>query len=161
MNDIIAFDDKEKRLVMRTTIEQYEIALAKALDENGGNQMDKINDEGLTEYFVDGAYIRQLLIPKDTTIVSRLWTQERLWVIISGDVTVTSELGRHRYIAPYIGMAPFGTKVALYAHEDTLWLAITGAKSTNSEDVKLEVTTENYNAITYPWDKLEYKGDNQ
>jgi len=156
--EIIPYDDKEGRLAKRVTIEQYEYALAEALGPDG-NKVDEINEKGLTEYFVEGAYIRQLFIPAGTTIVSKLWNRERLWVITEGDVSVVSETGKQRIKAPYIGMAPFGSKVALYAHEDTMWLAITGAESTNSEDVAKEVTAQTYNELTYPWDKLEFKGD--
>lgn len=154
----IAVDDKEGRLSARSMIETYESKLKEYVGSERG-EMDDINDEGLTEYFVDGAYVRTLLIPKGVTIVSTLWKKERLWIIASGDVTFTTELGTRRVKAPFVEMAPYGTKVALYAHEDTLWCAITGTDSSVPADVEEEMTTKNYEGFVYPWDKLEDKGE--
>jgi hypothetical protein len=152
----VSLTDKEGRLALRSKIDQYAEALQKEVGSDRGN-MDEVNQEGLTEYFVDGAYIRELIIPKGQTIVSELWNRDRLWVITYGDVTITTELGRQRITGPYIGMAPFGSRVALYTHEETQWLAITGAKATNSEDILKEVKVNDYSDLSYPWDKLESK----
>lgn len=151
-------DDREGRLANRSVLEEYERSLKDVFGSERG-EMDEINEKGLNEYFVDGAYIRTLFIPAGVTIVSKLWKKERLWIIVYGEVTFLTEMGRRRVKAPLIEMAPFGTKVALYAHQDTLWCAITGAKADNSDDVVEEVTTEDYSELTYPWDLLEHKGD--
>jgi hypothetical protein len=155
---LIAPTDKRNRLANRNLIEHYANAVRNEFDDAEEFVKD-IDSKGLVEWFVHGAYVRQLTIPKETTIVSDLWNRERLWVIVKGDVSVTSELGNTRIKAPYIGMAPFGSKVALYTHEETVWLAITGAESTTSEEVKEEVRAKDYNEVTYPWELIEYKGD--
>lgn len=156
----VAVDDKEGRLASRNLIDSYEERLKEFVGSDHGER-DEINANGLTEYFVDGAYVRSLLIPKGVTIVSALWKKERLWVIASGDVTFTTELGTRRVKGPFVEMAPYGSKVALYAHEDTLWLAITGTESNNSDEVEEEMTTKNYTGLTYPWDKLAHKGEDE
>ena len=154
----IAIDDKDGRLAARSTIESFQLAMQEVVGSERG-EAEELNDKGLTEYFVEGAYIRSLLIPAGMTIVSRLWNRERLWIIVSGDVTFTTELGRRRVKAPLVEMAPFGTKVALHAHEDTLWIAVTGADSDNNEDVENEVMTNDYNELSYPWDMIEHTGE--
>jgi len=157
--DVVKVDDKDTRLSVRNVIDALEASMLREFGTSE-EQCERLNGDGrLQEWFVDGAYIRQLTIPADTAVVSRLWNRERLWVIIKGDVTITTELGRERIKAPYIALAPWGTKVALYAHEDTLWLAITGAKATNHEEVEEEVLVKDYDELIYPWDKLEHKGD--
>lgn len=161
-NDVIynpvSINDKEGRLATRSLIDSYEKKLIDVIGSEHG-VMDEVNQEGLNEYFVGGAYTRSLLIPKGITIVSKLWKKERLWVIVSGDVTFTTETGTRRVKGPFIDMAPYGSKVALYAHEDTLWLAITGAESTDSKSIEEEVVVENYSELVYPWDKLEKEGE--
>lgn len=154
----VSIADKEGRLVERNLINAYENKLKEIAGSETGNA-EEINANGLNEYFVGGAYIRSLLIPKGQTIVSKLWKKERLWVIVSGDVSFKTEVGTRRVKAPFVEKAPFGSKVALYAHEDTLWIAITGADSTNSEDVEKEMVAKDYAELTYPWDKLEYEGE--
>ena len=147
----ISEDDKESRLAIRNLIENYTKAMQEEFGERG--EMDRVNDEGLTEHFVGGAYIRQLLIPKGITMVSALWNKDRFWIISEGEVDVLTEFGKQRIKAPYYGMAPFGSRVALLALEDTMWFAITGAKSDNSSDVEAEIIVKDHKELSYPWTK--------
>jgi hypothetical protein len=150
--------DKTGRLAARSNIEHFENIL-KSIAGDGGNEADQINADGLVEHFVGGAYVRELLIPKDKFIVSRIWNKVRMWIIVSGEVTFSTEMGVQRVKAPYTKIVPHGSKVALYTHEDTLWFAITGAESTDSESVKDEVTADDYSECDYPWDKIEHTGE--
>lgn len=154
----IAVDDKEGRLIARSGIDAYEKALQNLVGSETGD-MDSINDNGLKEHFAGGSYVRELFIPKDCSIVTQIWNKERMWIIASGEVTFTTEMGTKRIKAPYTEIVPSGSKVALYTHEDTLWFAITGAKSMSTDNIKEEVIAETYSDCVYPWDKLEYKGD--
>jgi hypothetical protein len=154
----IAIDDKQNRLLFRDKIDQYEQALKDALGSETGD-LDEINSKGLVEYFVGDAYTRQLFIPADTTMVSKLWNKERLWIIATGDVTITTEAGQQRVKGPHVMQPIFGSKVALYTHADTLWFAVTGAKSTDSKSIEEEVVAKDYSEFTYPWDMLEDKGE--
>lgn len=150
----VAVDDRAGRLAVRDKIERYESFLKAACGSDRG-EADQINDNGLKEHFVGGSYIRELFIPKDITIVSRIWNKDRFWIIATGEVTFTTEMGTKRVKAPYTEAVPPGSKVALYTHEDTLWFAITGADATNSDDVEKEVIAETYSDCVYPWDLLE------
>lgn len=134
--------DKDGRLKARVKIEAFETALESAL--GGTGDMQEINNNGLKEHFVEGAYIRELFIPKDTAIVSKIWNKTRMWIIATGEVTFTTEMGTQRVKAPYTKIVPHGSKVALYTHEDTLWFAITGSKATNSDDVEKDVIAKDY-----------------
>ena len=152
----VAVTDKEGRLTVRAGIEKYEEALKKLMGSDSGD-MDAVNEEGLKEYFAGGSYIRELFIPKDTTIVSQIWNKTRMWIIATGEVTFVTEMGIKRVKAPYREVVPHGSKVALYTHEDTLWFAITGTDAANSEEVEEDVIAKDYDACTYPWDELDDK----
>ena len=153
----IAVDDRRGRELARSTIENYERVLKETVGSETGD-MDEINDDGLKEHFVGGAYVRELFIPKDCTIVSKIWNKERMWIIASGEVTFTTEMGTKRVKAPYTEIVPHGSKVALYTHEDTLWFAITGTETMSSDKIEEEVIAENYSDCVYPWDELAYGG---
>jgi hypothetical protein len=151
----IAADDREKRLVQRQGIEKYEAALKAHVGSDHGDR-DAINDDGLQEFIVGGAYTRVLTIPADTTIVSKLWTKERLWIIIYGRVRIVHEMGEEVIEGPYVGQAPFGSKVALYTETETMWAAVTGCPDTeNIDELESIMTTENYDQLTYAWSALE------
>ena len=154
-NNIIPADNKELRLEQRNIIETYKEALQAHLGSERG-EVDEINAQGLQEYLIGGAYTRVLNIPAGVSIVSELWNRERLWIIVSGTVAVKSEEGDMLIEGPYIGKAPFGSRIALYAETDVLWAAITGVSET--EDVtKVEdvVKAKGYSDFTYPWDLVE------
>ena len=152
----VAVDDKEGRLAVRSKLELYESALKQALGSERGD-MDEINEDGLQEFFIGSAYVRCLSIPKDITIVSKIWNRERLWIISEGEVTFVTEMGLRRVKAPYTEVVPPGSKVALYTHEDTVWYAMTKVEATSLENVEDEVIVQTYSDFTYPWDELEYK----
>lgn len=88
--------------------------------------VDYLNEKGLCEYIVDGAYIRGLKIPHSNMITSEIWKRQRLWIVIKGDFTYWTDKIRKRIKAPYIGYAPYGESVNIYSHEDTEIYAITG-----------------------------------
>lgn len=157
--DIVAEDDKEGRLANRSVIEEYKLAIQKREGSDRGIA-DEINDEGLTERIFDGVYARELVIPKGVTMVSELWNRERLWVIMTGRVSILSEMGRKEITAPYVGIAPFGTRIALYTHEETRWMAVCNANDCEDlKDVENKIKITDYSGFTYPWDLLEDKGE--
>jgi NADPH-dependent 2,4-dienoyl-CoA reductase/sulfur reductase-like enzyme len=147
----ISLLDKKGRLYIRDKIESFAIAMQTLLGSETG-EMDEINEKGLEEHFVGGAYIRGLRIPKGEIIISKLWTKERFWIITEGEVSVTTELWTKRIKAPYTAIAPYGTRVALYAHEETMWYAITGG--TDKDTIEDEIFTKDHSGIKYPWDQL-------
>lgn len=150
----IAMGDKTERLQLREQIEDFKAGLQNVAGSEHGDR-DAINDQGLQEFITGGAYTRVLRIPKDTAMVSELWSRQRLWIIIEGSVLVTTEEGKQELKAPYIGVAPFGSKAAVYAQEDTLWAAITGVDAENVEDVKKELIVQDYDQIAYEWQMIE------
>lgn len=154
--NLVAIDDREGRLAVRSKIENYEEALKKLVGSERGD-CDEINSNGLNEYFLGKAYIRELFIPKDTTMVSKIWNQERSWIISKGEVTIVTEMGTRRVKAPYTEVVPPGSKVALYTHEDTQWLAMTKIKTTSIDGVEAEVIADDYSKCVYPWDLLTDK----
>jgi len=157
--DIVAENDKEGRLANRSIIEEYKLAMQKHVGSERG-MVDEINDKGLTERLFDGVYARELIIPKGITMVSELWNRERLWVIITGRVSILSEMGRKEITAPYVGIAPFGTRIALYAHEETRWMAVCNANDCEDlKDTENKIKVADYSGFTYPWDLLKDKGE--
>lgn len=154
----VAVDDKNGRLAARLKIESFQKSFQEAIGSETG-EMEEINNNGLKEHFIDGGYIRELFIPKGIAIVSRLWTKERFWVIATGEVTFTTEMGTQRVKAPYTKVVPPGSKVALYTHEDTLWFAMVGAEATTNSEAEAELTADDYTECNYPWEELSCHGD--
>jgi hypothetical protein len=148
----ISVDDHEGRIEARRRIDRFHEALDAIAT---GNEVAELNANGLKEYMVDGAYVRELFIPADMFIVSRIWKQDRLWIVASGEISFTTEMGTQRVAAPYRGMLFPGSKAAVYAHKDTLMFAIVGTKSQHLSELEDEVTTMDYRDCEYPWNYLD------
>ena len=142
-------NDKKNRLLRRSDIELLQSSMINEFGEEAFKTVEKMNENGLREFFVGESYIRRLFLPAGKIIVSKLWKKDRLWIIPFGDVTISHELGIERITGPYEGKAPYGSKVVIHSNKDTLWYAITGAKSTNNKDVEKEVTTETYETLEW------------
>jgi len=159
VHDLVEEGDKEKRLQVRGKIEQFESELQGFCEEvygDSGGIVDEINEGGLKEYFLDdGVYIRELFIPKGSIITTQLWKRDRFWIIAYGDVTFRSELGVQRVRGPHRQVAPYGSKVALVTHEDTLWFAISATEASEGEEVKGDVIAQSYEDCIYPWNEGE------
>ena len=101
--------------------------------------MDDSNELGLSEFIVDGSYIRGLFIKHSMIIKSEVWCKQRLWIVSSGDFTYHTTKERRRIKAPYVGLAPYGESVTIFTHEDTQIYAITGVDNSMLENIKDEV----------------------
>lgn len=153
----VSFDDKEGRLHARSLIENFQ----KAIEVEAGNprgEADKVDEDGLEEYLIGGAYTRVITAPHGFCFVSELWRKERLWILLKGTLHVQSELGRSTFSAPYIGPAPHGTKIIGLCEGEVKFAAITGVtETTEVEEVEKFCIAKGYEEISYPWDMLEKK----
>jgi hypothetical protein len=148
----ISVGDQEGRIEARNRIDRFHEALEEI---STGNEVAELNDNGLKEYIVGGAYIRELFMPAGMFIVSRIWKQSRFWIVPFGEMTFTTEMGTQRIAGPYRGELLPGSKAAIYTHQDTLIFAITGTKSQHLSEMEDEVTTMDYRDCEYPWNYLE------
>ena len=80
-------------------------------------------------FFGEGVYARSLLIPAGTTVVGKIHKQDRICIIAKGKCTFIDEWQKKTVDAPYIGEFKAGSKTAVFAHTDTVWVACIGTDS--------------------------------
>ena len=85
-------------------------------------------DMPVTHHFSKGVYARELFIPKGTILTGKIHKYENLNIMISGELSVSTDEGIKRVKAPFIVVSPPGTKRIAYAHEDTRWITIHGTE---------------------------------
>ena len=122
-------EDLPARKVTRARIYELEDALAASV--GAGNLREERG--ALKHHFLPGVYARELAIPAETIIVSKLHKLPRLCVISKGEVSFTTEFGTKRVIAPYSEVFPAGSKVALFTHTDVVWTTIHATDGLKSE----------------------------
>jgi hypothetical protein len=75
-------------------------------------------------HFAPGMYGRVCTLPKNECVVGKIHIHSHLNVLISGRVKVVTEFGEELLTAPKVWTSEAGTKRAVYALEDSLWMTV-------------------------------------
>ena len=129
-------DPADGRIAVRSQIEDLEASLRQRVMAGVFEQtiFDGATPEGSDQckhYYGDGVYLRSLWIPAGTCVVGKLHKQARVCVIAAGRCIFTDEFQRHEVEAPWVGEFLPGTKTAVFAITDTLWIAAFGTDIRN------------------------------
>lgn len=94
-------------------------------------------DIEIDHYFGDGVVARTAFLPKDSYLTGHIHLRDHI-VVINGDVTVATDEGRNRYTGSKTFVGKAGSKRAVYAHEDTYWVAINACSAKTPEQAEEE-----------------------
>lgn len=147
----------EQQLAIRAGIDDLEAALRAEIAEGMEQTIfDGASDGGDAQcrhYFGDKVYARALWIPAGTCVVGKVHKQRRICVIAAGRCRFVDEF-RDEYVeAPWIGEFEAGTKTAVFAETDTLWIAVLGTELTDSLEIVNQLTAPSHAAL-----QLEHEG---
>lgn len=95
-----------------------------------------------------GMYGREITIPKDTILTGQIYKFDHFDVMISGDITVSTDSGERKRFSGYNcfkGMS--GKKRAGYAHEDTTWITFHPFSGDNGEEIQKFITADNFEEL--------------
>ena len=81
-------------------------------------------DELTSHHFCEGLYARQLFVPAGAALVGKTHAQQNLFLLVQGEMTITTESGPRLIVAPFMVVTQPGTKRAGYAHSDCICLNI-------------------------------------
>ena len=91
--------------------------LEKAIPQN----LPTYDIDALTEHhFCEGLYARELFIPKGGVIVGKRHAKQNFFLLVKGDMTVSTASGMKRIKAPFMAVTQPGDKRVGYAHEDSI-----------------------------------------
>lgn len=88
--------------------------------------------------FTSGIYAREVLLPKGSIVVGKIHRHDHLNFISRGEVTVLTKEGVERLRGPCTMVSSAGTKRAVYAHEDTVWMTIHANPKEERDLAKIE-----------------------
>ncbi len=77
-----------------------------------------------THHFGPGIYMREIYIPKGTTLTGKIHKTEHLNILSQGDLSVETEGGVKRLKASTVILSQPGIKRVGYAHEDSVWITV-------------------------------------
>jgi|TARA_R110000782_G_C14810817_1_gene412739 hypothetical protein len=84
--------------------------------------------------YAGGIYAREITIPAGTILTGRIYKEDHFDVMVSGDITVSSDDGRKRMEGFNIFPGVRGKKRAGIAHEDTRWITFCSSPEMLEDD---------------------------
>ena len=130
-----------------------------ALEQSLINIADGVNIEGdgervvtgskiapIKHAFVDGIYIRQMDMAKDSVVVGAIHKHLHAWFLLSGDITVATEKATEDYIAPCYVVSMPGVKRVILANEDSIFVNVhkNPSNTQNIDELEKEIVALNY-----------------
>lgn len=98
----------------------------------------------LKHYIANGVYVREATIPAGTIVIGKIHKHETINILLKGEITVVTEEGRRRMVAPCTFIAPPGTKKAAITHSEVVWLNAFPAVSTDVDEILAEMVCDEY-----------------
>lgn len=99
------------------------------------------------EFFCDGIYAREAVIPKGTVFVGEIHKHRNISVISQGTIRVVTEFGIETIVAPHTFIAEAGTKRIGFAMEDTVWTVFHRTDATTEAGVRADCIVDNYTQL--------------
>ena len=118
----------------RTKIVDFEQAL---------KQLPQIRED-LRHHFAHRTYAREMFVPCGTVLVGKIHRYSCINFIMQGVVEVRSQDGAQRIEAPYVFVSPGGTKRAMVALTDLIWVTVHPADSEDLDQLERELILEDW-----------------
>ncbi len=85
--------------------------------------------------------------PKNVTLTGAIHKSEHFCMLLQGEVSVASNGEIIRMRAPYMFVSQPGTKRAIHAFEDSIWLNVHKTDETDLDKIENELFTNDLNAL--------------
>lgn len=125
----------------RKTMEQFGKMCKQLESEVGAVQVP------LREWFVEGIYAREVVMPKGTIVVGEIHKTQHLSVVSKGKVLLASEDGTEVLEAPYTYINKIGAKRLLYILEDTVWTTFHRTDHTDLTSIRKELIADSFEEL--------------
>lgn len=108
-------------------------------------------------YFADGIYARELLHPEGALIVGKVHKREHLLIVTKGRLRIAMNEEVRFVEAPAVLVSAPGTKRALLALEDSVYMTVHRTNKKNLSKIEKEVVEEAPLALFDSTNKLKVK----
>jgi hypothetical protein len=106
-------------------------------------------DVPVTHRFLDGIYVREVLMRKGLIVVGKIHKQEHIAIISKGKATVLTEEGLKVIEAPYTFKSAPGVRRALYIHDDMVWTTIHRTDETDLVAIEEQLIAKDFKELTH------------
>ena len=100
----------------------------------------------LKHTFADGIYVRQMSMEEGSCVIGAIHNHLHVWFLLTGCISVATENVIEDYIAPCYVVATPGTKIVIYANEDSIFVNIHKNPSNNKniEELEKQIVSASY-----------------
>ena len=95
-------------------------------------------------YFAPGLYAREITIPKGCLLTGKIHLFGHINIISKGDISVLTEDGPKRIVAPATLISAPGIKRVGYAHEETVWTTIHACSELTPEEAEKALVVDSF-----------------
>lgn len=89
----------------------------------------------IEHYFAHHVYGRVMFMRKGAIITGAIHKFSQLNILMSGDVSVSTEDGMKRVQPPFAMASPPGIKRIMKAHEESVWMTVLGTSETDVDKI--------------------------
>lgn len=102
----------------------------------------------LKHTFAEGVYVREIFIPKGSVLTGKIHRHSHPNFLMQGEVIVVTEFGGREHLkAPMSMISKAGTKRAILALEDTVWVTVHVTPETDLNKIEDYVIAPSYAAL--------------
>lgn len=124
------------------------LTLENALSQVPGAVIGDSDLMPLKHAFAEGVYVREIFIPKGCILTGKIHRHSHPNFLMSGEVIVVTEHeGRQHLKAPLSMISKAGTKRAIIALEDTVWITVHVTSETDLEKIEDYVISKTYDEL--------------
>ena len=101
----------------------------------------------LVHRFADGIYVREIFIPAGMLLTGKIHKHAHPNFLMQGEVLVVTEQGGQEHLrAPLAMISPPGTKRAVYALTDVVWITVHASEETDLTKLEAQIIAPDYEA---------------
>jgi hypothetical protein len=105
-------------------------------------------DIPVKNYIHGGMYAREITVPKDTILTGQIYKFDHFDVMISGDVTVSTDTGERKRLTGYNLLEGLsGKKRAGYFHEETVWVTFHPFTGKDGDEIQDFITVDSFEEL--------------
>lgn len=104
-------------------------------------------DYPLRHFFQEGAYVREMTLPKGGLIIGKIHKHAHVNIVSKGRVTVFTEDGLLDICAPSTWVSSPYTKRVVYVQEETIWSTVHVTNKTDLAEIEEEIIAKSFDEI--------------
>jgi hypothetical protein len=153
MNELAELPRLAPDLPIREKIFALQEVMVRTLEEADlDREQELAKNCPLKHFFAPGGqckhvYAREIFIPAGMVIVGKIHKHAHLNMLMKGHVAVLTEKGREEFSGPLTMVSQAGTKRAVYAIEDSIWVTVHLTNDTDLKSIEEEIIAKDFDEL--------------